>query len=137
MVPTMSDAVHTGSCLCGGVSYEVRGDFRPVSYCHCEQCRKTSGNFVGATACEIDALHMLSETSLTWYRASDTARRGFCSVCGGNVFWAPDHRNYISIFAGTVDMPTGLVAENHIYVADKADYVDIGDGLPQFPQNDI
>ena len=131
----MSD-VHTGSCHCRGVSYEVRGDLRPVIYCHCEQCRKTSGNFVGASACDVDALVMTSERTLTWYRASPMALRGFCNECGGNLFWKPGHGRYVSLFAGTLDLPTGIKAEKHIYVADKADYVDLTDGLPQFAQDD-
>jgi hypothetical protein len=35
----------TGGCLCGAVRYEVRGPLRPVVYCHCTQCRRTSGHF--------------------------------------------------------------------------------------------
>ncbi len=40
---------HTGSCLCGAVTYEVRGDLRPSVACHCSQCRKTSGHYWSAT----------------------------------------------------------------------------------------
>ena len=32
---------------------------------------------------------------------------------------------------GTVDEPTGLQLERHIYVDFKGDYYDIADGLPQ------
>jgi hypothetical protein len=33
--------------------------------------------------------------------------------------------------AGTLDSPTGLRAEKHIFTADKGDYYEIADGLPQ------
>jgi hypothetical protein len=33
-----------GSCLCGGVRYEVEGPFEIMAYCHCVQCRKASGS---------------------------------------------------------------------------------------------
>ena len=32
-----------GSCLCGGVRYEVNGPLKAMAYCHCVQCRKASG----------------------------------------------------------------------------------------------
>ena len=32
-----------GSCLCGGVRYEIRGGVGPSLHCHCVQCRKASG----------------------------------------------------------------------------------------------
>jgi hypothetical protein len=128
--------LHTGSCLCGGVRYEIRGELRPVHYCHCSQCRKTSGNFVAATGCSDDAFTWVSDSTLSWYRASEVARRGFCNVCGSNLFWKPDGEARIAIFAGTLDSTDSLVAESHIFVADKADYFTIGDGLPQFEQYD-
>jgi hypothetical protein len=34
--------------------------------------------------------------------------------------------------AGTMDTPTGLCAEEHIFVADASDYYVLADGLPQF-----
>ena len=41
----------TGGCLCGGVRYAVTGPLRDIIACHCEQCRRSSGHFVAATAC--------------------------------------------------------------------------------------
>ena len=41
----------TGSCLCGAVSFEVRGELRPVIACHCGQCRKQTGTYMSATVC--------------------------------------------------------------------------------------
>jgi hypothetical protein len=35
---------------------------------------------------------------------------------------------------GAFDAPTGTKLEMHIFVADKGDYYDIADGLPQNPQ---
>ena len=130
----------TGSCLCGGVRYEVRGPLRPVIYCHCSQCRKTSGNFVAATACKIEHLAMLKDESLAWYDSSDEADRGYCTQCGSNLFYRPAHGQYMAIFAGTIDAPTGLKAAEHIFVEDASDYLTIGDGLPQhegWPAEDV
>lgn len=135
-VPMKPEPEKTGSCLCGGVRYTVTGEMREVTYCHCSQCRKTSGHYVAASSCDIDALQLVSDDTLTWYRASDIAQRGFCNICGGNLFWKPDHDRRISIFAGTIDTPTGLKSGPHIFVDDKSDYVTLADDQPQFPQSD-
>jgi len=33
-----------GSCLCGGVKYEIDGGLGAVTNCHCSLCRKMSGS---------------------------------------------------------------------------------------------
>jgi hypothetical protein len=121
----------TGGCLCGGVRYEVRGDLREVLACHCSQCARTSGNFVAATSCDAGDLALLRSETLSWYRSSSVAQRGFCRTCGGNLFWKPEHGDYVSITAGSIDPPTGLRIAEHIYVGSKSDYYEIADALPQ------
>ena len=123
-----------GSCLCGSVIFEVRGPLRPVVYCHCTMCRRSGGHFMAATACNVAALHLLRSESLRWYQSSPAAQRGFCAECGSNLFWRPADGDYISIWAGSLDKPTGLVAREHIFVAHAGDYYRIQDGLPQSPE---
>ncbi len=123
----------TGGCLCGAVTYTVDGPLRPVIACHCRQCRKTSGHHVAATSCARGDIQITGE--VTWYASSDTARRGFCGICGSNLFWDGAGAN-LSIFAGTLDTPTGLHLKAHIFCADKGDYYEIADGLPQAAQDD-
>ncbi len=118
----------TGSCLCDAVTYRVTGPLRPVIACHCTQCRKTSGHHVAATSAPRDTVDV--EGNLRWFAASETARRGFCPICGSNLFWDGPGAN-LSIFAGTLDGPTGLRLKAHIFCADKGDYYEIADGLPQ------
>ena len=123
----------TGGCLCGQVTYTVSEPLRPVVACHCQQCRKTSGHHVAATSAPRDSVVVKGE--VTWYQSSDIARRGFCAICGGNLFWDGPGEN-ISIFAGTLDEPTGLTLAGHIFCADKGDYYTLDDGLPQFDGDD-
>lgn len=127
---------NTGGCHCGAVRYGIDGSMRSVVYCHCSQCRKQSGHYYAATSCGKDELEITGSEHLTWYRASESARRGFCSKCGSALFWQGDGSANISILAGSLDLPTGLKADRHIYVADKGDYYTIDDGLPQFAQSD-
>ncbi len=124
----------TGSCLCGQVRYRVTGPLRPMIGCHCTQCRKTSGHYVAATSAR--RAHVAIEGAVTWYRSSDSARRGFCGVCGSNLFWDPASGDRLSIHAGTLDGPTGLRLAGHIFCASKGDYYEIGDGLPASPGAD-
>ena len=127
--------ISRGGCLCGGVRYSVRGPLRYVIACHCSQCRKTSGNFVAATGAEAQRVTLEAAATLVWFASSDSADRGFCGRCGGNLFWRPrnEPRGWLSIMAGTVDPPTGLKLKQHIFVADKSDYYEITDGATQEP----
>ena len=131
----MTRKSQSGSCLCGAVRYEIDGPLRKVVYCHCEQCRKTSGHFVAATAVDHENLQISEDSGLAWYRSSDIAKRGFCRHCGSSLFWAPAHGKYMAIMAGALDAPTGLTSREHIHVDDKSDYYELTDGLPQFPQD--
>lgn len=105
---------------------------RPVVYCHCSQCRKTSGHFVAASACAPEDLSIIEDGTLQWFASSPQAERGFCNRCGGNLFWRPQSREHVSIMAGTIDTPTRLPAIAHIHTADASDYYTLGDGLPQY-----
>ena len=58
-------------------------------------------------------------------------RRGFCGICGCNLFWDPVFRDWIGVARGAFDGPTGAHLEKHIFVAEKGDYYDIMDGLVQ------
>ena len=132
----MEAGITRGGCLCGGVRYEVAGPLRDVVACHCSQCRRTSGHFMAATAAPRASVRLTASATLRWHASSDTAERGFCSNCGGNLFWRQRSPavDSISIAAGTLDGPvTGLVIREHIYVADKLDYYAIDDGVPQHP----
>ncbi len=132
----MGNIVLTGQCLCGGVSFSCAGeDLKPADACHCRQCRQWSGNFWASVSAPFAALKVENDATLKWYRASDYARRGFCNTCGASLFWQADklddHKNRIAIALGALDAPTGLKIEEHIFVANKGDYYDIADGLPQ------
>jgi hypothetical protein len=113
------------------VRYRVDGGLRPVIACHCSQCRRATGHYMAATAAMHEALTIEGADNITWFTSSDTARRGFCKICGSNLFWEGKGRPYTSITAGSLDNPTGLALARHIYVADKGDYYSIDDGVPQ------
>ena len=122
---------HKGSCVCGAVAFEVEGDLRPPDGCHCTQCRKQSGHFFASTDVARDRVTVHGSEKVTWYRSSEKVRRGFCSVCGSSLFWDPIYKDRIGLAMGAFDTPTGTHFEMHIFVAEKGDYYEIADGLPQ------
>ena len=123
--------MHSGSCLCGAVTFEVQGELTPPDACHCNQCRKASGHYWASTDVPREAVTIHGEDQIGWYRSSEKVRRGFCRACGSSLFWDADGRANLAISMGAFDPPTDTRLEKHILVPDKGDYYDIGDGLPQ------
>ncbi|NSX53381.1 GFA family protein [Parasulfitobacter algicola] len=124
--------MHKGSCLCGDITYQISGAPRGLSVCHCGQCRTQSGHVWASGV--IDDADITINGPVAWYAASDVAKRGFCARCGSFLFWKLNTATSVSFSLGSLERPTGLTLEKHIYVADKGDYYDITDGLPQHDQ---
>ncbi|MEJ8572916.1 GFA family protein [Microbaculum marinum] len=129
----MSEAA-TGRCACGAVSYEARGPLRAVWFCHCESCRRQTGHHVAATSVRVEDLAVAGGANLAEWQATPHAVRRFCRICGSHLFWQGVGGDTVSIMAGSLDLPTGIRADRHIYVGEKGDYYDIADGLPQSTQ---
>lgn len=124
--------ISTGGCLCGAVRYEVRGRLRDVVNCHCTMCQRLHGGFGPHSKAPKANISLTTDDGLAWYQTSTVARRGFCRHCGSSLFWEPFALDATGIIAGSLDQPTGLKTIGHIFVAEKADFVEITDGLPQF-----
>jgi hypothetical protein len=118
-----------GSCLCGGVVFEVALPLREVIACHCTQCRKTSGHFWAASSVPLAQFALIEDKGLKWFQSSPQARRGFCDTCGSSLFWQPEGEDRISFAAGALDGPTGLAIASHWYAQDAGDYYDLPEGL--------
>jgi hypothetical protein len=123
--------MHKGSCLCGAVTFTVASTLAPPEACHCTQCRKQSGHHWASTDAKRSALTIHGQDRLTWFASSPTVRRGFCATCGAFLFWAPAEKDHIAIAMGAFDASTETRLSMHIFVADKGDYYEIADGLPQ------
>lgn len=123
--------MHRGSCLCGAIKFEVTGALPPPTACHCTECRRASGHYWASTEVPRTALAIEAPDAVTWFRSSEKVRRGFCATCGSSVFWDPIYKDWIAIAMGAFDQPTGTQLAMHIFVAEKGDYYQLGDGLPQ------
>ncbi|MCK6546140.1 GFA family protein [Myxococcota bacterium] len=123
--------MHEGACLCGAVTFEVRVPLPGPDACHCTQCRRWSGHVFVSTDVPRSAVTIRGAEHVTWFRSSEKVQRGFCARCGSSLFWDPVHKDFIGIAMGAFERPTGTKLKIHIHVADKGDYYDITDGVPQ------
>ncbi len=124
----------TGTCLCGGVRFELTQPFRRASHCHCSRCRKHSGAF-GLTQGRVprDGFRLLEGGELIRvYRPSGGMAKAFCSACGSSLFggtW-PDGPE-LSIRFGALDDDPGIRPQYHSHTASAAPWDVIpADGLP-------
>ena len=130
----MSEVMHRGGCLCGAVKFVVRCALEEADACHCSRCRRLSGHFWSSTNVPRDALEVEGAEHVTWFSTSERVRRGFCSTCGAQLFWDPLPKDTIAVAMGAFELPTKIRLTKHIFVADKGDYYEIADGLPQNEQ---
>ena len=94
-----------GSCLCGAVAYQT-GQVRDASHCYCTMCQKQHGAGAGSYAnVERDGFSLLKGADMVVeYASSDDGRRGFCKVCGSNLYWrSTSTPERISVTLGTLE----------------------------------
>jgi hypothetical protein len=127
----------TGSCLCGGVRFEVSAPFRRANHCHCSRCRKHSGTF-GLTQGRVprDGFRLVQgEELIRVYRPTAGMAKAFCSVCGSSLFggtW-PDGPE-VSVRFGVLDGNPAIRPQYHSHTASAAPWDEIpDDGLPRHP----
>lgn len=122
-----------GSCLCGGVKYELRGQPMGMYHCHCGTCRKANGASNATNVFFPRAAFTIveGEALLSKYESSPDKHRYFCSRCGSPVYsHAQKTAGMVSIRAGLLDGDPGVRPQAHVFVASKAPWTTIADGLP-------
>jgi len=127
-----------GSCLCGGVRFEINRAAGPFELCHCSLCRKASGSaFVAGLGVLRKDFHLLQGAELIMtYEAPlrdkpPPYRTSFCRRCGSPV---PDPRSdsrWFEVAAGILDNDPQMRPERHIMVEFKSPWFAINDQLPQ------
>jgi len=127
-----------GSCLCGNVRYEVSGPLGRIVHCHCSMCRKAHGAAFG-TYSEIPAANfklVSGEDDIATYESSSGVRRTFCRQCGATLqFLTAKRPGMVDLAVGSLDDDPGLKPALHIFVASKAPWFEITDGLPQHKES--
>lgn len=130
----MADPI-PGSCLCGGVRFEVTRPFDGAGHCHCSRCRKTSGTF-GSTSGRThrDAIRFLQgEELLRAWVEEPYGRKVFCAECGSTLFGGDWPDGAISVRFGALDADPGMRPQYRIYVDSAVPWLPVpDDGLPHF-----
>ena len=123
-----------GSCLCGGIRYEIDSDLGPVTNCHCIQCRKSSGaSFATNASVPAGSFRFVMGADLLREWESSPVRRCFCGRCGSQILKRKDASpESIRLRLGTLDTDPGVKPSKHIFVGSKAAWLEITDDLPVF-----
>jgi hypothetical protein len=115
--------MHTGSCLCKKVTFELDGDFDGFFLCHCSRCRKVTGS--------AHASNLFTKTGrLKWtvgqeqvktFHLADTRfAKSFCCNCGSAL--PTDQGKRILVPAGCLDNPVRTKPNAHIFTGSRADW---------------
>lgn len=77
-----------GSCLCGGIRYEIDAELGEAMFCHGGKCRKANGSaFALNLPVNITDFKLISgEKILKGYTSSEDTKRFFCSECGSPIY---------------------------------------------------
>lgn len=126
----------TGGCLCGSVTYSTDDPNQDVLQCHCENCRRLSGNFVAAVRVDTDGLEIADTgDNLDWYDL-DYAWYGFCRRCGATLFYrAADHPEITSVMVGTFDDTKGMSIAGVWFASDAQPHNTLPEGVPHHAGN--
>lgn len=134
-----SESSIRGSCLCGGVRYEVAASaLGKVVHCHCSMCRKATGAaFRTRVAVRPPAAFrwVAGEELVTRYASSPNEERSFCRVCGSTLPTFFRDASEIGLPLGTLDDDPGVRPSAHVWVDSKAPWSSISDRLPQWSES--
>ena len=132
--------MYTGSCLCGGVQFQIEGELAPIQICHCIQCRKAQGSAI-VTNIPVQETHFTlvsGEDLLGAFESSPGKQRVFCKNCGSPVYSKTVKvPGVVRIRAGTLDGDLETQPQAHYWVSCKANWYEINDNLPQFPEGRV
>ena len=122
----------TGRCECGAVEYEVADEFAYAINCHCSNCRAHTGSaFKPFGGIEEEKLRITkgADGLLIW-GDPDGKNHTRCGTCGSPLYSAVGEGR-VHVALGSLRGEPSLRPTKHIFVASKAPWFEITDGLPQ------
>ena len=127
-----------GSCLCGGVRFEIARAVGPFELCHCRRCRKASGSGyvagLGVLARDFTLLggaELIRSYEAPIITRPPAYRTAFCTRCGSPVPWPRPDERWFEVPAGLLDDDLGARPDRHIFVEWLPDWDRISDDLPK------
>jgi hypothetical protein len=125
-----------GGCACGAVRYRLASQPMFVHCCHCLNCQRQTGSaFVINLLIEAHRVQVLSGAPqpVDAPREHGRSQRIFrclgCQVAIFSEYGLPDVR---FVRGGTLDDPTGITPDVHIYTRSKVGWVTLPEGTPEF-----
>src|SRR5689334_18518819 len=126
-----------GGCACGAVTYRLTSSPMFVHCCHCLDCQRQTGSaFVLNALIEADRVELLSGETQPFPQPTDSGRPHLihrCPKCG-TAMWS----NYGGLTAihfvrvGTIETPSAILPDVHIYTRTKQPWVVLPEGVPAF-----
>jgi hypothetical protein len=125
-----------GGCACGAVRYRLGSDPLIVHCCHCANCQRQTGSaFVINLLIEADRVELVTGQPQPVDVPRDDGRpqRIYrCPECQVAVFSEYERPEVLFIRGGTLDDPTAITPDVHIYTRSKVEWVTLPEGVPAF-----
>ena len=135
------DQTLTGRCLCGRVTFELRGPLGTTTHCHCRSCRRSRGvAFVTWTSVPSQGFRVLGgNDEIAWHRTSPEVRWGFCRTCGSQMFYVADQPGHpenpsldrVYVAAGALDDLADVRPEAHVSWEEHVPWIEGAEALPR------
>jgi hypothetical protein len=125
-----------GGCSCGAVRYRLTSDPLVVHCCHCLNCQRQTGSaFVINLLIEADRVELLAgePAPVDVPRDDGSVQRILrCPACQVAVFSNYGRSEIRFVRGGTLDDPSGIAPDVHIYTRSKLPWVTLTDPAPVF-----
>jgi hypothetical protein len=125
-----------GGCGCGALRYRLVSEPMFVHCCHCLNCQRQTGSaFVINLLIEADRLALLAGTAqpVDVPRDDGSVQRIFrCAQCQVAIFSEYGRREVRFVRAGTLDEPTEITPDVHIFTRSKVGWVILPQQVPAF-----
>ena len=126
-----------GGCACGAVRYRLTSAPMFVHCCHCLDCQRQTGSaFVLNAMIETDRIELLQGAPAPVGVPTDSGRPHDVYRCPGcqTALWSDyGHRAFLRfVRIGTLDDPSALRPDVHIYTRSKVPWVGLPPEVPAF-----
>ena len=125
-----------GGCACGAVRYRLASEPLFVNCCHCRNCQRQTGSaFVVNLLIEAERVEMLASDPqpVDVPRDDGSTQRIFrCPTCQVAVFSTYGRPGVRFVRAGTLDDPSWVVPDVHIYARSKLTWLTLPVAVPVF-----
>lgn len=127
-----------GGCACRAVRYRLSSPPLFVHCCHCLNCQRQTGSaFVINLLIEARRVEILAEAPqpVDAPRDDGSVQRIYrCPRCQVAVFSEYAQREVWFVRGGTLDEPTHITPDVHIYTRSKVGWVTLPEGAPAFEE---